>query len=431
VWSIEEELAERTNCMISKRRINFYSFAVLAALLLNFVGLSLVSHASPLSTKKSTSVQSTSAKSLVHKLSEQLPVPFMHRPFYGNQTIADRTVSYFDHDHPWYDQDGIFVRYDGKKWLNTPIGSCVAGENCYDGHNGYDLNLHFEPVLSAAAGTITSAGWYNPLNHNDGFGLWVAINHGNGYGTAYGHLSAITVAVGDKVGIQQRIATSGTSGSSTGPHLHMSTYYLPSWKPTDPFGWSGNYANPNVVPDHYLWVSQPGSSATVPVLSSNGNKVYPGATLVNDGDKGFTTTGTWQKALAATNVKGDMHWTGTTSGSATASATWQTKLSKSGEYEVGFFVDDNNASSSWVPITVYSADPTHPGAVVRHTIHLDESHIGTFQSTFGTVSTGAQWVSLGTFYFHKGTTAQVMVTNATGEDGQQLGVDGVEFAPLS
>ena len=420
--------------MISRRRMNFYSFAFLFALMLNLFGLSLVSHASALrtpSTQGASSGQVVRVTQSQNKQDAGLPVPFMHRPFYGSQTVTQRTVSYFDHDRPDYTHDGIFVRYDGKKWLNTPIGGCVAGENCYDGHNGYDLNLYYEPVLSAAAGTVTRAGWYNPLNHNDSLGMWVAIDHGNGYTTAYGHLSAIAVGVGAKVGIQQRIATSGTTGASTGPHLHMATYYLPYWRATDPFGWTGNYADPSPVPNHYLWVDQPGSNSTVPVLSGKGNKVYAGATLVNDGGAGFSSTGTWQKSLGATNVKGDMHWTMTTGGQATASAKWQTKLSESGNYEVGFFVDDNNASSSWVPVEVQSTDPTHPGSVVRHLVRVDESHIGTFQGPFGTVSTGAQWVSLGTFYFRKGENAQVTVNNATGENGQQLGIDGVEFAPVN
>ncbi len=50
--------------------------------------------------------------------------PFMYRPYYGKQTILDRTVSYVDHDKPWYVNDGVFVRYDGKRWTGVSIGSC-------------------------------------------------------------------------------------------------------------------------------------------------------------------------------------------------------------------------------------------------------------------------------------------------------------------
>ncbi|QBD79237.1 hypothetical protein EPA93_25940 [Ktedonosporobacter rubrisoli] len=359
------------------------------------------------------------------------PAPFLHRPYYGKQSISQRTVSYVDHDKPWYENDGLFVRYDGKQWKDNSIYNCDGGVNCYDGHNGYDLNLWFEPVLSAAPGTVIRAGWYNPLNHNDALGLWVAIDHGNGFATAYGHLSQITVAVGDQVGTQWQIGTSGTTGSSTGPHLHMSTYYLPNWQATDPFGWTGQYADPNVVPDNYLWAADPGSSTSVPNLSGNGSAIYPGAILVDDGDDGWSSDGDWNRETAQSDIKGAMHWTATSSDDPSASATWQPNLPASGYYEIGFFVDDNHASSSWVPCTIYSTDPHHQNTELKHTVYLDESHIGTFSSPYGTVNTGAQWVSLGTYYLKKGHHGRVMVSNATGEDGEELGVDAVEFVPLS
>lgn len=359
------------------------------------------------------------------------PTPFMHRPFYGNQTIGQRTVSFVDHDKPWYDNDGTFVRYDGKKWTNVAIGSCTGGVNCYDGHNGYDLNMWYEPVLSVAAGTVIRANWYSPLNHNSSLGIWAAVDHGNGYVTAYGHLSALTVSVGDRVGTQWQIGTSGTTGSSTGPHLHMATYYLPYWQATDPFGWTGNYPDPNVVPDNYLWVNNPGTDTTIPLLSSNGSAIYPGATLVDDGDTGWSSTGNWTRDTSNTDIKGTLHWTPTTSGSATATATWHPTLSADGYYEVGVFVDETHASSSWVPYVVYSADPNHPRTEVQHTVSVDESHVGAFQGPYSWEDTGPQWISLGTYYFSSSMNGRVFVSNATGENGLQIAADGVEFVPVS
>ncbi len=393
------------------------------------IGLSIpqVTHADI----KITTTQTQTAQTNIYHIPTTAPTPFLHRPYYGNQTILQRTISFVDHDKPWYVNDGIFVRYDGKKWTNATISSCIGGVNCYDGHNGYDLNLHYEPVLSAAAGTVIRAGWYNPLDHNSSLGLWVAIDHGNGYATAYGHLSAITVQVGDQVGTQWQIGTSGTTGSSTGPHLHMATYYLPYWQATDPFGWTGNYADPNIVPDNYLWVSDPASNGTVPLLSSNGNAVYPGATLVDDGSTGWSSTGNWQAASSSTDIGGSMHWTTTTSGNTTATATWQPTLHADGYYEVGVFVDDNHASSSWSPFTVYSTDPNHPDVEISHTIYLDQSHIGSFQGPFSWENTGPQWVGLGTYYFSSSMRGRVVLSNGTDVTGEQLGADGVEFVPVS
>lgn len=356
--------------------------------------------------------------------------PFLHRPYYGSQSVLSRTVSFVDHDKPWYVPDGLFVRFDGQRWSGDSIVNCARGVSCYDGHNGYDLNLWFEPVLSAAAGIVTRAGWYNPLDHNSSFGLWVAIDHGNGFTTAYGHLSAITVAVGDHVGVQWQIGTSGTTGASTGPHLHMSTYYLPYWQATDPFGWRGNYPDPNVVPDRYLWVNRPGTAYTVPQLSAYRNAVYPGAILVDDGGAGWSSTGTWYRAATRTGINGFLHWTPSTSNVVTATATWRPNIPANGYYEVGVFVDDSYASSSWATFTVYSADPNHPGVELRHNVYVDQSHIGLFQGPFGTVNTGPQWISIGTYYFRKSMNGRVFLSNATGVAGQEIAADGVEFARI-
>lgn len=404
---------------------------ILLATILGTAGsTSFLVHAAPYNRQTATR-QAVGQEAQTPELPRNTPTPFMRRPYYGSKTVAQRTVSFVDHDRPWYDNDGTFVRYDGAKWTNVSIGSCTGGVNCYDGHNGYDLNLWYEPVLSVAAGMVIRAGWYNPLNHASSLGLWAAVDHGNGFVTAYGHLSALTVNNGDKVGTQWQVGTSGTTGSSTGPHLHMATYYLPNWSATDPFGWTGNYADPNVVPDNYLWVSDPGTSDPVPVLSSKGGAVYPGATLVDDGGAGWSSTGSWNTATSSTDIKGDLHWVTTSSGAATATATWQPTLPADGYYEVGVFVDDNHASSGWAPYTVYSADPKRPGIEVKHTVYVDEEHIGLFPGPFGWQNTGPQWVSLGTWYFDASMKGRVVLSNATGESGMQLAADGVEFVPVS
>ncbi len=360
------------------------------------------------------------------------PTPFMHRPYYGSRTMTQRMRSLFDHDKPTYEQDGIFVSYTGARLTGNDVNNCTPGVNCYDGHNGYDLDMRFEPVLSEGAGTVIRAGWYNPVNHNDSFGLWVAIDHKNGFATAYGHLSAITVTAGDQVGVQWQIGTSGTTGSSTGPHLHMGTYYLNNiaWQPTDPFGWDGNYPDPNTVDDNYLWVSNPTANGTVPDLNANGSAIAPGATLVDDGDKSWSSTGKWTLDKATGEINGDLHWTYTTSNATNATATWRPTIPKEGDYEIGVYIDLTYASSSWVPFTVNSAKTGNTKATVSHTVYVDELHVGTFQGPFGTLNTGSQWISIGTYHFKAGTSGSVVMSNATGEDGQEIAADGVEFVPL-
>jgi murein DD-endopeptidase MepM/ murein hydrolase activator NlpD len=72
------------------------------------------------------------------------------------------------------------------------------------------------PVMAADSGYIVVAGW-----SNEGYGNYIVIDHGNGFQTLYGHLSKIFVKVGDAVGRGAVIGNMGSTGRSTGPHLHF------------------------------------------------------------------------------------------------------------------------------------------------------------------------------------------------------------------
>jgi murein DD-endopeptidase MepM/ murein hydrolase activator NlpD len=74
-------------------------------------------------------------------------------------------------------------------------------------------------VLSVAAGIVTEAG------PRFGYGMVVEINHGNGYVTRYGHNARVLVKPGDKVNKGQRIALIGSTGRSTGPHVHFEVLF--------------------------------------------------------------------------------------------------------------------------------------------------------------------------------------------------------------
>jgi murein DD-endopeptidase MepM/ murein hydrolase activator NlpD len=85
-------------------------------------------------------------------------------------------------------------------------------------HTGLDFRGETgDPVRATATGTVTHAGW------SGGYGRMVEIDHGNGLATRYGHLSAIDVEVGQTVRIGQTVGRIGTTGRSTGPHLHYET----------------------------------------------------------------------------------------------------------------------------------------------------------------------------------------------------------------
>ena len=83
-------------------------------------------------------------------------------------------------------------------------------------HEGVDLAVpNGTPVVAAKAGVVIVAGWMG------GYGNLVVVDHGGGVATAYGHNTSVTVGVGQFVEQGQLIAYSGSTGHSTGPHVHF------------------------------------------------------------------------------------------------------------------------------------------------------------------------------------------------------------------
>lgn len=92
--------------------------------------------------------------------------------------------------------------------------------NPFDGsgdyHPGIDIAENYgAPIYASASGYVQRAGWYG------GYGNYVNISHDYGYATAYGHMSSISVSSGDYVEKGQVIGYVGSTGYSTGPHLHF------------------------------------------------------------------------------------------------------------------------------------------------------------------------------------------------------------------
>lgn len=110
----------------------------------------------------------------------------------------------------------------------NPNASFARGFTWY--HNGVDLdNPNGTPILAAQAGLVVFAGW-----DTLGLGWSVKINHCNGLSTMYGHmLHPPLVKAGDYVTVGQQIGQEGSTGNSTGPHLHFMTEW---WnKPANPY----------------------------------------------------------------------------------------------------------------------------------------------------------------------------------------------------
>ena len=106
----------------------------------------------------------------------------------------------------------------------------ISGEWKY--HSGMDIGCQYGDAVSASdSGTVSLAGW------NGGYGNCIIIDHGNGYYTLYGHLSSIGVSVGQTVSQGQYIGAVGSTGVSTGPHLHFEIRDASG--PIDFSGWFG------------------------------------------------------------------------------------------------------------------------------------------------------------------------------------------------
>nr|WP_231922481.1 M23 family metallopeptidase [Micromonospora krabiensis] len=109
------------------------------------------------------------------------------------------------------------------------ITSCF-GQRWGTLHAGIDFAMPAgTPIHAAAAGTVVKAG-----DAGDGYGNSVFIDHGNGYLTHYAHQSRLAVAVGDKVSAGEVIGYEGSTGDSTGPHLHFEVHQGQMWNQIDP-----------------------------------------------------------------------------------------------------------------------------------------------------------------------------------------------------
>src|SRR5437763_2693887 len=97
-------------------------------------------------------------------------------------------------------------------------------------HAGVDIGASSgTPIKAAGDGVVVMAGW------NGGYGNFTLIDHGGGLATGYGHQSSIGVRVGQHVSTGEVIGNVGSTGASTGPHLHWEVRV--NGTPVDPMGW--------------------------------------------------------------------------------------------------------------------------------------------------------------------------------------------------
>jgi murein DD-endopeptidase MepM/ murein hydrolase activator NlpD len=139
-------------------------------------------------------------------------------------------AAYYEEPAPVYSSTGM-IWPTSATYISSYFGYRVSptyGASSY--HEGLDIaGSTGDPIWAAAGGTVTAAG------DGGGMGNYVTISHGNGVSTVYMHCSALYVSAGQYVSQGETIAAMGSTGISTGPHLHFSVVVGGTY--VDPLGY--------------------------------------------------------------------------------------------------------------------------------------------------------------------------------------------------
>lgn len=159
-------------------------------------------------------------------------------------------------DKPKEIKKAVPTTYEGQgtkgKWLKPVIGQKITSPfgrrkqpipGASEYHSGIDIGTNMDAVVIAPAqGKVIFAGWQNPNIHygpKAGYGQYIKIDHGNGLVSLYGHLNKILVAVGQNVPASAQIGLAGSTGNSSGPHLHFEIRNNET--PVNPIQYIGTY----------------------------------------------------------------------------------------------------------------------------------------------------------------------------------------------
>ena len=112
--------------------------------------------------------------------------------------------------------------YGGGFFIWPASNHYLSGNDFWSGHLAIDIAAGTgAPIYAADAGVVVFSGW-----NSNGYGNVVMIDHQNGYHTLYAHLNSTTVSCGSSAAQGQVIGYAGSTGNSTGPHLHFEVRYL-------------------------------------------------------------------------------------------------------------------------------------------------------------------------------------------------------------
>jgi peptidase M23-like protein len=385
----------------------------------------------------------------------QIVTPFLYPPYPG----AASQESIFDHSTPNYTFDNKVVAFTGDVANRTcPVpappgtpppqaGVCNAGSGgywsyslgdwvYYDGHDGVDYGISYRPIYAAAdADQIVYSGWWDPQNHKINLGIYVRLHHPNGYNTYYGHMSSVAVQACGSPGCTfvphgEMLGISGTTGNSSGPHLHL-LVRNPAGRSVDPYGWKGSGADPwiNNQPES-LWVANPALVFSGAKIYPSGNQLaYPPAPptgiIVDDGSANFAESPAecWADIAAGSAQGGVMRFSKPRTTSPTCTAQWN-------------LPQGTNAGLYSVYVRIPAVRATTEGAIysIRHAGRTDQVVVNQeVFPNFHYVSDG--WVYIGKYNFTGAGGEYIELTNRTQDESATIadlfvGADAVRFVFL-
>ncbi len=134
----------------------------------------------------------------------------LRRQISGSLSSSGSGVKYVGGEFAWPTPSCHYITSNFSPRRKNPVSGI------YKRHTGTDIGAAYGAAIVAAnSGTVTLAGW------NSGYGNCVIIDHGGGRATLYAHMSSYSVSTGQRVQRGQQIGKVGSTGNSTGPHLHF------------------------------------------------------------------------------------------------------------------------------------------------------------------------------------------------------------------
>lgn len=385
------------------------------------------------------------------------PSSFLRAPYSG----TSRITSIFDHTSPSRlglpdNNIDAITDYRGRVALKDASGQFKFSgidkpvSDGSNGHPGYDYDFGTgHPVLAVAASdNVLDAGWYDPANHTQ-YGLYVKLDHGpatNNAITLYAHLSAVFVSRGTCspnpcVNQSDIIGLVGTTGDSTGSHLHFEIRdgngnYI------DPYGWEG-IGNPVWAPQqtYSLWqdgyvpstTSSPVYADVVPAgdppLDAPAPTNPPTDLVVDDGLDAFQQTCA-SESIPNANANGgaSFYILATNDPAAQCTVTWTLVNQPAGYYQVYVSIpeDLSPGDANYRPLVDDVVYTVNSASGISYQVRLSQENLAS--ATDGAAN---NWVYIGQYQFD-GANNTVVLSNKTEQNSntRYVAIDAVLFLPI-